>query len=376
MLEKAIELVYKDETLIHKVEEGSRLPLRVSVPIKRTPENGAGAVILAGGKFICYVMESAYGLKDYPFKETKLCFEINESGDVCLDTIRFQIEESMILPTISTNPGTFPPAAREYYEQERQRDYMEIKRQINAIEQKVDSLSEKLHLYGILFSDTKIAIAAGGFHTWDVLSKPMDGKAYLVGEDFGCLTIENRKRLIMDSKCADEVIIFEEGKVIYDKESTCYLIIRMIQSLFCNKIDFSVLQEVTGRIFELYDYSDDSQMEKALLDTMDVCEKYKKIDNMSDQAKDVEYDIIHAFQPIYRYFNRYADYFREDPIEQTERFKKAQPVVENVTKILLCFRKRKRGFCHTVWSTQKQLYANLFGIDWLTPAEIGRVIYD
>lgn len=66
------------------------------------------------------------------------------------------------------------------------------------------------------------------------------------------------------------------------------------------------------------------------------------------------------------------DHIYYDFIEETEAYKEAVPVIEEIIKENLgelygCF-----GSCHTIWRKRKQLLVERYGIEWFSPAELNR----
>ena len=66
------------------------------------------------------------------------------------------------------------------------------------------------------------------------------------------------------------------------------------------------------------------------------------------------------------------DHLYYDFVEETEAYKKAVPVIEEIIKENLgemygCF-----GSCHTIWRQRKQLLMEKYGIEWFSPSELNR----
>lgn len=66
------------------------------------------------------------------------------------------------------------------------------------------------------------------------------------------------------------------------------------------------------------------------------------------------------------------DHLYYDFVEETESYKKAVPIIEEIIKENLgelygCF-----GSCHTIWRQRKQLLMEKYGIEWFSPSELNR----
>ncbi len=59
-----------------------------------------------------------------------------------------------------------------------------------------------------------------------------------------------------------------------------------------------------------------------------------------------------------------------DFIEETEAYKKAEPIIEELLKKKLGNRYGKLGSCHLDWYQRKQLLMEHCGIEWFTPVEL------
>jgi hypothetical protein len=59
-----------------------------------------------------------------------------------------------------------------------------------------------------------------------------------------------------------------------------------------------------------------------------------------------------------------------DFIEETEAYKEAKPVIEEIIKQNLGERYGRRGACNTIWPQRKQLLMEHYGIEWFTPKEL------
>jgi hypothetical protein len=59
-----------------------------------------------------------------------------------------------------------------------------------------------------------------------------------------------------------------------------------------------------------------------------------------------------------------------DFIEETEAYKEAEPIVEEIVKEKLGVRYRRFGSCHTIWELKKQLLMKRYGIEWFSPEEL------
>lgn len=59
-----------------------------------------------------------------------------------------------------------------------------------------------------------------------------------------------------------------------------------------------------------------------------------------------------------------------DFIEETEAYKEAEPIVEEIIKEKLGVRYRSFGSCHTIWELKKQLLMKHYDIEWFSPEEL------
>ena len=63
-----------------------------------------------------------------------------------------------------------------------------------------------------------------------------------------------------------------------------------------------------------------------------------------------------------------------DFIEETEAYKEAKPVIEEIIKQNLGERYGRRGACNTIWPQRKQLLMERYGIEWFTPKELNPAV--
>ena len=63
-----------------------------------------------------------------------------------------------------------------------------------------------------------------------------------------------------------------------------------------------------------------------------------------------------------------------DFIEETEAYKEAKPVIEEIIKQNLGERYGRRGACNTIWPQRKQLLMEHYGIEWFTPKELNPAV--
>lgn len=63
-------------------------------------------------------------------------------------------------------------------------------------------------------------------------------------------------------------------------------------------------------------------------------------------------------------------YFYYDFIEETEEYKAAKPIIEEILKQSLGEKYGWRGACNMLWPKRKQLLMERYGIEWFTPKEL------
>jgi len=63
-------------------------------------------------------------------------------------------------------------------------------------------------------------------------------------------------------------------------------------------------------------------------------------------------------------------HFYYDPVEDSEAYKSAAPVVQAEIDAKLEGEPYRLGMCHRVWGMKKRLLKERYGIDWHTPAEV------
>ena len=398
-LGRTVEVVRQDSTRLYTVEKGTTLPLKVSVLIAITPERGADAFILIEGMFYCYVLESAYKLRTYPLEKTYLCFRIDENGEIEEESIEFQIGEFLVTPTISKNPETYPPARKLLQEQREREHKIEEELRKKAVQERIAELPDNYHLYSTFFSGK--VIAEDGFQKGDILNTGVSARVYMVENDIGRLNNLDSEIIESEYKKVEDIIIFDKAIVVNESKDIYLWILQMLELLFAEKVSFGFMREKTRQLYEMYRQRDDEIMERVCTGVINTCLEWECAErsgtNRIDESKVVkqryihrsiqmnennewddtrwlqmvhQYEVIHSFQPVYEQANVYAKYYIYDPVEKTELFREARPEVEETVKKILENEVRGMGFCHMWWYREKSVLDELFGIEWLSPAEI------
>ena len=65
-----------------------------------------------------------------------------------------------------------------------------------------------------------------------------------------------------------------------------------------------------------------------------------------------------------------------DPIEDDPLFRDVVKAAEREAEEELVNVPKKRGFCHRLWSVQKRILREKYGVAWKSPAELNGIFFD